>query len=87
MHPLFPPGAATSTSSIAIAVQTLHIESALRLGLKWASEANATTSLRNCLQEFVVSRSSRRPFAPITGLPRGKWDKKMTHRGGRRRLK
>ena len=32
-----------------------------------------------------MSRSTRRPFAAITGLSSAKWDKQMAHRGARRK--
>ena len=32
-----------------------------------------------------MSRSTRRPFAAITGLSSAKWDKQMAHRGVRRK--
>ena len=32
-----------------------------------------------------MSRSTRRPFAAITGLSSAKWDKRMAHRGVRRK--
>jgi hypothetical protein len=32
-----------------------------------------------------MSRSTRRPYAAITGLSSAKWDKQMAHRGVRRK--
>jgi hypothetical protein len=32
-----------------------------------------------------MSRSTRRPYTAITGLPSAKWDKQMAHRGVRRK--
>ena len=38
-----------------------------------------------CVQECVMSRSYRRPYAAITGLASAKDDKRMAHRGVRRK--
>jgi hypothetical protein len=39
----------------------------------------------NCDLEYVMSRSYRRPYAAITGLASAKDDKRMAHRGVRRK--
>ena len=41
--------------------------------------------VRNCDLEYVMSRSYRRPYAPITGLASAKNDKRIAHRGVRRK--
>ena len=41
--------------------------------------------VRNCDLEYVMSRSYRRPYAAITGLASAKNDKRIAHRGVRRK--
>ena len=41
--------------------------------------------VRNCDLEYVMSRSYRRPYAAISGFASAKNDKRMAHRGVRRK--